>query len=395
MGDCHIGSWREPKLRDISTKAFAKAVDICIDKNMDFVLISGDLFDTALPGIERLKSVVKKLKELNNKDIPVYVIAGSHDYSPSGKTMLDVLEHAGLFVNVCKLEEDKLNFTVDKKTGAKITGMYGKRGALEKSSYEKLNKTNLEQEPGFKIFMFHTALTELKPKGFEKMDSMSLALLPKNFDYYAAGHLHSRIEKEHGKGKIIYPGALFPNNFKELEENNRGGFYIYDNGAIRFEPVQILNTFNIKINCNGKTPKQVEEEISAITKNKEFINTIVTLRLTGTLEQGKTSDIAFKEIFENLYSKSAFFVMKNTSKLVSKEFEETAVEESSVEDIEETIIKEHLGQVNIGLDKNREEELIKRLLTVLDKEKQEGEKKIDFEKRVIEELVKVLDISIK
>ena len=39
LADCHIGSWRDPKLRDLSSTAFSKAVDSCIQKQVDFVLI--------------------------------------------------------------------------------------------------------------------------------------------------------------------------------------------------------------------------------------------------------------------------------------------------------------------------------------------------------------------
>ncbi|PIZ52714.1 double-stranded DNA repair protein Mre11, partial [Candidatus Woesearchaeota archaeon CG_4_10_14_0_2_um_filter_33_10] len=139
MADCHIGSWRDPKLRDASTKAFLKAVNICIEKQVDFVLIAGDLFNTALPSIDALKVVVTKLKELKDSNIPSYVIPGSHDFSPSGKTIVDVLENAGLLINVMKgkIIDEKLNleFTIDKKTGAKITGIYGRKGMLDKRQY--------------------------------------------------------------------------------------------------------------------------------------------------------------------------------------------------------------------------------------------------------------------
>ena len=110
MADCHIGSWRDPKLKDISTEAFIKAVDKCILEKVEFILIAGDLFNTSLPRLDNLKTVVTQFRILKNKNIPVYIVPGSHDYSPSGKTMLDVLEEAGLFVNVVKGEviENKL-----------------------------------------------------------------------------------------------------------------------------------------------------------------------------------------------------------------------------------------------------------------------------------------------
>ncbi len=51
MADCHIGGWQEPKLKELGIKVFEKAIDKCIEKNVAFVLISGDLFNTSLPGI--------------------------------------------------------------------------------------------------------------------------------------------------------------------------------------------------------------------------------------------------------------------------------------------------------------------------------------------------------
>ena len=43
MADLHLGGWREDTLREVGIKAFEKAIDISIDENVDFILISGDL----------------------------------------------------------------------------------------------------------------------------------------------------------------------------------------------------------------------------------------------------------------------------------------------------------------------------------------------------------------
>ena len=139
MADLHIGSWRDPKLRNASTVAFERAINSCIDEKVDFILFSGDLFNTTLPGIDNLKRVVKKLKSLVKSRIPVYVVPGSHDYSPSGKTMIDVLEEAGLLINVFKGKVDGkklcLEFTKD-DSGALITGIIGRKGMLDQEYYE-------------------------------------------------------------------------------------------------------------------------------------------------------------------------------------------------------------------------------------------------------------------
>jgi len=398
IADCHIGGWRDQKLKDLSIQAFEKAIDISIEKGVDFILIAGDLFNTSIPNFEGLKTTVIKLRQLKEKNIPVYMIAGSHDFSPSGKTMIDVLEGAGLVINVVKGQIDenkklKLNFTIDQKTNAKITGMLGKKGMLEKSFYEDLDTTNLEQEQGFKIFMFHTALTELKSEELKEMDSSPISLLPKGFNYYAGGHVHEVQEKDiEGYGKVTLPGPLFPNNFKELEKLQNGGFYIWEDNNLSFQPIIIKNTFSIKLDCNNLTPEEINEKLNSEIKDKEFIDTIVTIRLAGTLKTGKPSDINLKDIFQLLNDKGAYIVLRNINKLVTKEFEEIKIETGSVDDIEENIIKEHIGKISIkDLDPEKETDLTKQLIQTLSTEKQEGEKTADFEKRIKDNVDKVIE----
>ncbi len=402
LADCHIGSWRDQKLRDLSLKAFLKALEGCEKQGVDFIIISGDLFHTSLPAVDNLKTVTERFKELNDKGIPIYGIAGSHDYSASGKTMLDVLERAGLFVNVFRgrVENEtlKLNFTTDRKTGAKLTGIKGKKGMLDRKYYQQLDKASLESEQGFKIFLFHTAIDELKPKELERIESAPMSYLPKGFDYYAGGHVHYiHKEEREGYGIMAYPGALFPANFAELEKYGRGGFYIVErkNGSTTAEwhPVQVKPTMNIEIDCAGKNPKQVEEEIKERVKNKEFINTIVLIRVRGTLESGRASDINFKDIFDILRQKSAYFVMKSTSLVSSREFEDVKVEAESVEDTESEIIEKYIRESKSSSPGEKEKEMIEGLMKALSLEKEEGEKAADFEKRVLEDAEKVIDIK--
>jgi len=400
LADCHIGSWRDPKLRDTSTLAFGKAVDKCIKEKVDFILIAGDLFNTSFPRLDNLKNVVTKIKHLKDLNIPVYIVPGSHDYSPSGKTILDVLEEAGLFFNVFKGSVEngklKLNFTIDRKTGAKITGVLGKRGALEKAYYEKLMTEHLEKEDGYKIFLFHSGIDELKPKEMENIISQPLSLLPKGFDYYAGGHVHIVDDKQiEGYGRIAYPGPLFPNTFAELEKLERGGFYIVENENIRWEPIQIYNIAKLDLECDHKAPEEIKNCILDHFKNKELNNTVVLIRLHGVLESGKPSDIDFKEIFTFLYDKSAYFVMKSSHAVSSKEFEEIKTDARNVEDIEEFLIKEHLGQIKLeNLNLEKEEELIKNLMKILSTEKQESETVPDFERRVKEEVGRILEMEL-
>ena len=91
MSDCHLGGWRDPLLRETSMHCFNQALDTSINDKADFILISGDLFDTSRPAIDIMERAVSKLKEAKDAGIEIYVIEGSHDFSPTGKTMLRVL----------------------------------------------------------------------------------------------------------------------------------------------------------------------------------------------------------------------------------------------------------------------------------------------------------------
>ncbi|PIY59773.1 hypothetical protein COY95_05310, partial [Candidatus Woesearchaeota archaeon CG_4_10_14_0_8_um_filter_47_5] len=369
----------------------------------DFILISGDLFNTSLPTIDRLKCVVKKLKEVRDEGIRIYVIAGSHDFSPSGKTMLDVLEHAGLFRNVVKgsVQDNRLRlvFTPD-PTGAKITGMLGKRGMLERSYYESLDTESLEKEPGFKIFMFHSALAELKPAGYEQMEAAPLSLLPKGFSYYAGGHVHAVLRRNmKGHGEVCYPGPLFPNSFAELESLKQGGFYIVEVKdsalAISWEPIVLYNIVSIALDCSQKSPREVENDVRAAAATKVFYKTIVLLRLEGTLREGKPTDINVSLLFKEFYDKGAYFVMKNTRSMSSAILEEVHVRKSTAEEIEDALIDEHVGQIAVpGWDIGREKSFSHALLAALAEGKKEGERTVDFEERIRLELEQILGLKL-
>ncbi|MFH1771000.1 MAG: metallophosphoesterase [archaeon] len=396
MADCHIGAWRDPKLKDLSMQAFIKAVDISLEKKVDFILISGDLFNTSMPGIDYLKLTTKKLKQIKEKDVPVYIIPGSHDQSPSGKTMLDVLEEAGLVINVFKghVDDGKLNleFTRDKKTGTLITGILGKRGMLERKYYEDLDKENLESAPGTKIFMFHTALTELKPEEMEQMDSNPVSFLPKDFEYYAGGHVHIvRNETLKGYKNIVYPGPLMPANFSELEKLKHGSFYIYNHGKLEMITIELVKVYPLQIDANDRTPEEINDLMYQALKGRDFANTIVLIRVFGKLKHGKPTDVNFQDVFNKLNEQKAFFVMKSTTKLTSEEFEEIKIDSTSVEDVEESVFKEHLGQIKTSFSDN-EETIAKELMKTLSEEKHEGEKVYEYEERVKKEIEKLLGI---
>src|SRR5271166_2334496 len=133
MGDCHLGGWRNPELSELNFRSFAYTIDRAIKEKVDFVLIAGDLFDSAYPSIETLKDSFSEFRKLKEAKIDVFIIAGSHDYSASGKTFLDVLEKSGFCKNV-GIYAEKGDFIILEPTIYKNIALYGypgKKSGLE------------------------------------------------------------------------------------------------------------------------------------------------------------------------------------------------------------------------------------------------------------------------
>ena len=384
IADCHLGGWRQPEIQALNSKAFEKAVDSCISEKLNFVLITGDLFDNAMPSIDVLKSAANKLRELKENNIPCYIIAGSHDYSASGKTFLDVLEKAGLCENIEKINEDTLGIT--EKENFILAGISGKKGELEKELIKKIKVPKLGNK--LKILALHTTIDGLAS---DFMKGIKIDELPKGFDYYALGHIHKPFKKEIGKSVLAYPGPLFPNNFAELEELENGGFLIvkYDGKRIETEKyeVRMKNIFFVKIDATGKYPEIITSEIIQKIKHENVKDKIIMIKISGTLLRGKTSDINFREIEEEAKRANCYSLMRNTSGLESPEFIiKTELKSENVDEIEKEVISKQKSD-----DFSKFTEL---LIKSMEIEKLEGEKTETFEKRLFEEFSKVFGVEL-
>jgi len=393
LADLHIGSWRDPAMKELSLEAFKRAIASIIDKHLDFVVISGDLFNTALPAIDHLQETVILLKRLKQKDIPVYIVPGSHDYNAGGRTILDVLEEADLLINVMKGSvidgKLRLKFTIDSKTGAKLTGLGGRRGSLEKKEYSALDLSSLENEPGFKIFMFHSAIDELKPDDLERMESMSAKELPKGFGYYAGGHVHIVEHKDvAGRKNLVYPGPIFPASFSELWKLEKGGFYIYEDGKLEFQPLELKKVVKLELDAEGKTPEKLNNELESFAEHKTFADSIVLVRAAGKLLHGRPGDVDFGRFFREIYEKGAFFIMRNTSRLASEEFSEVKVHSGTADEIEDEIIRQHLSEQKNKLP-GIDADMVKALIRAMSEEQRDGEKKYEYEERIKKDVDKL------
>lgn len=377
MGDCHLGGWRQPELKELNFQCFQKAIDICIKEKVDFILVAGDLFDSAYPPIETLKDSFKEFRKVHDAGIPVFIIAGSHDYSASGKTFLDVLEHAGFCKNVSIFEErnDKILLLPTVFKNVAIYGYPGKKSGLEVKEIERIK---IQDSPGlFRILMLHTTIRDAVPN--PNVEAVDQDKLPKT-DYLALSHLHINYNKENR----VYSGPIFPNSISELEDLKGGSFYIYDNGNMKRKDLKLKDI--LVLNLEVRNAIKATDDILTVLKKENIKDKIIILKVHGILEIGKTSDIDFIKI-ENFVMKNGCYVfLKSTTKLYADE-QEIKMESSDSADLELQIMKKFTDS-----NKTHFNHLIPDLIRALQMEKNEEEKSAVFEDRLLSEIDKIIAI---
>lgn len=413
--DCHLGSWRNPKLRELNLQAFEKSISISIKEQVDFILITGDFFDVNIPQLAPVKRAVEILKQARDSGIAVYMIYGSHDFNTANISMIDILHSAELFIKPTDFQTHTdsviLKFFVDKKTGAKITGISGRKVGLDREMYEKLDKKNLEMEDGFKIFLLHKGIQEILPLDMNFRDSLPISLVPKGFNYYGGGHIHKRVEKKINGSVIVYPGPLFGSSFQDLEETAKGekrGFYIisFDKKILdcRFIEINLVDILYNEIVSSKWNSETLEDEITKNISGLEVKNKIVLIKVKGKL-LGKRSNIDFGKFSLDISNRGALMSFINTNNLSTDETKVIAVHSDNKFDIEREIFHESIKnfqsepalsdkvkkQINSKLTGKTGESISISLLEILRNEKLENENTSTYDDRIFSFAKSVFD----
>ncbi|MHA2246068.1 MAG: metallophosphoesterase family protein [Candidatus Hodarchaeales archaeon] len=421
VSDCHLGAWRKETLNQIGYDAFNKMIDTIIEEKVNFVIISGDLYDTSNPKVDVIDLATKGFKRLYDAKIPVYGIMGSHDFSPSDRSMVRPLISAELFHNVSKPKwiEDveyplRLLFFQDEKTSIKLTGMRARKRSLELDDYQRLDRQALEEEDGEKIFLLHTMLSELKPKEYKEMESGPKSILPRDFLYYAGGHLHKTVPEQLRKGekivitkesdvqqKIVYPGVLYPVTFRELEQFLYGGFCIVEGDLstkefiVHYKEMKIYEVIPVLIDANNKSVQKVRDMIGERLSTEEIENKVIMIRIAGELTTGKSYEINANEITQSLREKGAYEVLINKAQLTSREYEAIKVVAGATnEQIEERLITEHAQKSKLGnLTAKELEQNIHKLIEVLGRERKPDEAVKEYTVEMVDSFLDIMGIQ--
>lgn len=231
ISDTHLGFVQyhsEEREQDVYS-AFDQAIDTSINDHVDFVIFAGDIFHVPNPSGKAILVLANALKRLKQRNIDSFFILGEHDISRIRATPVPFVYH--------NLEFSKYigNGKPLQYKDVLIVG-YDKRRKNEIHTFEndfaKID-AEVKNHVGHKILVLHQGITEVNKFAGE----LNSSDLPKNFTYYAMGHLHERELKKFSNlgGPLAYPGSIELTSSEGIKETQKG-FYEVDISSSEAKP---------------------------------------------------------------------------------------------------------------------------------------------------------------
>jgi len=268
IADTHLGlvqygsNEREQDVYD----AFNQTIDKSIEDKVDFVIFAGDIFENPKPNGNAILQMANALKRLKENNIDSFFILGEHDVSniKHQNPVPYIYHNLGFskYIGNGKPIEYK---------GVMLVGFDKIRPPEMAQNEERFSNVdkNIENFPGHKILVLHQGITEFNKFAGELQSTD----LPKNFTYYAMGHLHDKDVKQfnHLKGPIVYPGSIELTTSEGIKDIKKGFFEVDISGNEAIPKWIELDTrpqFSFKTEYKEltKTIDEITEKISNLTK---------------------------------------------------------------------------------------------------------------------------------
>ncbi len=201
------------RLRGAIRESFCRAVDIAIERNVDVVLIAGDLFDG-----DRLSFVTEKLifdqcRRLQEAGIPMCYATGNHDPALEGarQSRIQWPDNVKVF-GMTQPEEFRVVGLNDELKGI-VVGC-GHEGPAESANLAA--SFPIANEPVPHVGLLHTMVTAAKStESHDRFAPCTMEDLRRtDYDYWALGHIHLRQTVDEA-ANAFYSGNLLGRNPRE------------------------------------------------------------------------------------------------------------------------------------------------------------------------------------
>ena len=297
ISDTHLGLIQyglEEREQDIYD-SFNQAINISIQDKVDFVIFVGDIFHTPNPSGTAILQMANALKRLKENEIESFFVLGEHDISRVRSTPIPYVYHNLEFSKYVGRGEpvyykDVMIVGFDKIRKNEMTGLEEKFSRMESLA---------DKHKGHKILVLHQGITEVNKFAGE----VNSTDLPKNFTYYAMGHLHDKFLKQydHLKGPLAYPGSTEMTTSEGIKETEKGFFKVdISDDEAKPEWIKLDTRPQISVKTEfeniDSVIKELNKKISGLEKKP-----IIEIKIHGeNLErdtiEGKIADLASKSL---------------------------------------------------------------------------------------------------
>lgn len=293
MSDIHLGftQYHSEEREEDVYMAFNQAIDTSIRDHVDFAILSGDIFHVPNPSGKAIVTLANALKRLRQNNIDSFFILGEHDISRIRATPVPFVYHNLDFSRY--IGNGKTHIYKD----VMIMG-FDKRRQSEIDSFEQdfaRADAAASNHRGHRILALHQGISEINKFAGE----ISSTDLPKNFTYYAMGHLHDQELKRYSQlgGPLAYPGSIEVTSSESIKETQKG-FYEVDISGPEASPSWIRVDTRPQISVKTSV-EQLPEEVDAIAEKIMGLERkpVVEIKVTGkamdaAIMQGYMSKLA-------------------------------------------------------------------------------------------------------
>ncbi|ALC80607.1 MULTISPECIES: metallophosphoesterase family protein [Bacillus] len=270
------------RLKESTFKSVINLIDICIAKKIDFLLLSGDLFDEANRSLKAQFFLRNQFIRLETAGIHVYVIYGNHDHLSGEWTPVEWPENVHVFS--AEAVEEKSYYRGTNRLASIYGSSYKKREQFDNQAADFKRSTDAK---------YHIAMLHGTYAGEKEHNPYSPFLLndliQADMDYWALGHIHKRqvISAEHPAA--IYAGNLQARHQKETGEKGCYVVRLTEHEA-SYEFIPVADVLWLKLHVDVSDTNSVTELHGRIEEKFDSIRhkdraVCVRLSLTGAVPE--------------------------------------------------------------------------------------------------------------
>ena len=222
---------RDAELADLignaTRRAFVRIVDLCLEEQVDALLLAGDLYDGDQTSMKTARFLAEQLRRLHEAGIRVFVIRGNHDALSRITKELTLPDSVKLFGGRAEA------IAIERSSGQFPVAIHGLSFAQPHAPESLIGKYRPPVEGAVNIGLMHTSLAGAP--GHDLYAPCSLAdLQGAGFRYWALGHVHKRSVVEGGCA-IVMPGMPQGRDINEAGTKSVTLVTIGDDRSIRIE----------------------------------------------------------------------------------------------------------------------------------------------------------------